>query len=231
MRSWAILAISSAIALGGSFSKDALAQSPGSPEPGRFELALGPQWTGPTSYASRDATLTTATGGSFRLFSTSSELGASPGFELRFGARVARLVQAEIVGSYATPDLRTTITNDVEASGSTTAFEPIQEFIIEAAAVVNLARWRPSPRVVPFVSAGVGYVRQLHDDRTLVQTGQMYHVGGGAKFQLVSRGEGRRLKQIGVRAEARALVRTGGITLDDRAHTAPAISAALFVRF
>jgi hypothetical protein len=230
MRSWASLALSLGIALG-AHSEDACAQSPGAPEPGRFELALGPLWMGATSYGSRDATLTTATGGSFRLFSTSSELGASPGFELRFGTRVTRLVQAEIVGSYATPDLRTTITNDVEAGGSTFAVEPIQEFVIEGAAIVNLARRRPNPRLVPFVSAGVGYVRQLHDDRTLVQTGQTYHVGGGAKFPLVSRGEGRRLKQIGVRAEARASVRTGGITLDDRAHTVPAISAAIFVRF
>ncbi len=230
MRSWASLALSLGIALGGTHSKDACAQSPDAAEPGRFELSLGPLWVGPTSYDSRDATLTTATSGSFRLFSTSSELAASPGLEFRFGTRVTRLVQAEIVGSYATPDLRTTITNDVEVVGSTLASEPVQQFIIEGAAVVHLTRWQPIPRIVPFVSAGGGYVRQLHDDRTLVQTGQTYHVGGGAKFPLVSRADGR-LKQIGVRAEARASVRTGGITLDDRAHTVPVISAAFFARF
>jgi hypothetical protein len=84
--------------------------------------------------------------------------------------------------------------------------------------------------VLPFVTMGAGYLRQLHDAKTLVETGQTYHVGGGAKLAMVSRMDGR-LKEIGLRMEARACIRSGGVALDDRAHAAAAITAALFARF
>jgi hypothetical protein len=185
---------------------------------------------GGESYGSQDASLTTSTGGSIRLFSTSSELDSTAGLELRFGGRVASNIDAEIAASYATPELRTTISGDLEATGSTVAAEPVQQFIIEGAAIIKLAKWRPRPRVLPFVSVGAGYLRQLHDAKTLVETGQTYHVGGGAKLAMVSRMDGR-LKEIGLRMEARACIRSGGVALDDRAHAAAAITAALFARF
>src|SRR5262249_40191064 len=161
-----------------------------------------------SSFGSRDATLTTASGGSTRLFSTSSELGSATGFELRFGSRVLNLIEAEVAGSYATPELRTTISADLEAAGSTLASETVEQFVIEGAAIVNLLSWRPRPTVLPFVSVGAGYLRQLHDARALVETGRTYHLGGGMKLSLRPRSEDR-LKDIGLRVEGRAFVRKG----------------------
>jgi hypothetical protein len=210
---------------------EADAQSAAPTDQGRFELSLGALWTGGESYGSQDASLTTSTGGSIRLFSTSSELNSAAGLELRFGGRVAAHIDAEVAASYATPELRTTISGDLEAAaGSTVAVEPVQQFIIEGAAIIKLTRWRPRPSLRPFVSVGAGYLRQLHDAKTLVETGQTYHVGGGAKLGMMSRMDGR-LKEIGLRMEARACIRSGGVALDDRAHTTAAITAALFARF
>ena len=146
-----------------------------------------------------------------------------------FGGRVAANIDAEVAASYTTPELRTTISTDLEAAGSTVAVEPVQQFIIEGAAIIKLTRWRPRPRVLPFVSVGAGYLRQLHDAKTLVETGQTYHVGGGAKLAMMSRMDSR--LKIGLRMEARACIRSGGVALDDRAHAAAAITAALFARF
>ena len=209
----------------------AVAQTGRQPIAGRIEVAAGPWWSGATSVGAQEATLTAADGSRFRLFSTSSGLDPAPGVELRVGARVARVVDAELVASYAVPRLSTTITADAENAAATTASEPIRQVTIEGGAVVYLPR-RLGPRLVPFVTTGGGLLRQLHERQTLVQTGRVYHVGGGIKVGLVSRAAtGKRLKQIGVRVDARALVRTAGVTLDGRAHVAPALVASLFGRF
>jgi hypothetical protein len=85
--------------------------------------------------------------------------------------------------------------------------------------------------VFPFVTAGGGYLRELHEGGTLAQTGKVVYVGGGARIPLVSRQARQRLTQLGVRADLRALVRSGGVTLDRQSHVSPAVAASLFVRF
>jgi hypothetical protein len=202
------------------------------PEPGRFEISAGPLWTGGAGYGSRDATLTSPNGDRYRLFSTTNELGAATGIEARFGVRLTRIVSAEIAGSYAVPSLNTSISSDVEGASSLIASEPIKQFTLEAAAIVLLPKWRFGSRALPFVDAGGGYLRQLHDERALVETGRIYHVGGGVKFVLATRGQSRnRRTQMGIRADACASIRTGAATLDGRAHTAPALGVSLFARF
>ena len=208
----------------------AVAQTGRGPTAGRIEVAAGPWWTGATSVGARDATLIAPDGSRFPLFSTSSELASAPGVELRVGARVARVLDAEVVASYAVPRLTTSITADIENRAAATASEPIRQITIEGAAIVYLPR-RAGPRLVPFVTAGGGYLRQFHERQTL-QTGRIYHLGGGFKVGLLSRDAGQnRVKQAGVRVDARALVRTAGVSLDNRAHIAPTLSASLFVRF
>ena len=208
------------------------AQSARDVEAGTFELSAGALWMGSASFGSRDATLTSASGGRFSLFSTATELAAASGVEGRLGVRVTRVVQAEASASYTVPQLQTTVSADTEGGTSVIASEPIRQISLEGSVLVHPARQRIGSRGIPFISAGAGYVRQLHDGQILIQTGQMYHVGGGAKFPLGSRdGRGKLLKQLGVRVDARAVVRTGGVTLDGRSHVVPALAASLFTRF
>lgn len=196
---------------------------------GRFELAAGPSWTGRESFTSKDATETAPTGGRSRLFSTSAELAAASGVEARAGVTVTRMLQVEVSSSYGRPQLRTTISNDVESAATVAASEPVRQFTFDGAVLLQLPRWHFGRRGVPFVSAGAGYVRQLHDGETLSATGQTYHVGAGVKILLKSRPTG--MKGLGVRGDARALVRTKGVAFDTRAHVSPVLAASLFVRF
>ncbi|PWT80011.1 MAG: hypothetical protein C5B57_12945 [Blastocatellia bacterium] len=198
----------------------------------RIELSGGVLWTGTASYGSRDATLTSPGGEPFRLFSAASDLAAATGVEVRLGARVTRLVRAEVSGTYAVPRLKTTIGRDVEGAAPVTASEPIKQFTVEGNGIVLISRWRIGSRGWPFVGAGAGYVRQLDDANSLVQTGRTYQVGGGVKLFLAgSQGSGQRPKEIGLRVDGRVCIRTGGITLDGGAHTVPQFGTALFIGF
>jgi hypothetical protein len=84
---------------------------------------------------------------------------------------------------------------------------------------------------MPFATAGAGYLRQLHEGATLVQTGRTYHVGGGATIALLSRDRGQWLKQMGVRVDVGAEVRNGGVALDGRSHAEPTLTAGFYGRF
>ncbi|MBI4487274.1 MAG: hypothetical protein HY655_14825 [Acidobacteria bacterium] len=198
-------------------------------ERGRFEVALGPLWVGRAAFGRADATETASSGGRFPLFSTSSELAAAPGLEARVGIRFARRLQVEASSSYRRPQLRATISGDVENAARIAVAESIQQFTFDGALVLQLARWRFGRGGLPFVSAGAGYLRELHEGRTLAAAGRTFHVGGGVKYLIVSR-DGR-WKGLGVRGDVRALVRANGAALDSRAHVSPALAASGFVRF
>lgn len=202
---------------------------PPAPLPGRFEVAAGTRWIGPTRLGILDATETGRGGARFRLFSTESDLEAAVGPEVRVGVRLTRLLQAEASLFYSTAQLSTTISSDVEGGGPATATESVTQFLIEGAIVAHLTRWRLGRQGVPYLAAGAGYLRQLHE-QTLIETGQSYHVGGGLNYLLKAWG-GRGAKAVGVRADARAGVRVKGVAFDDGLHVAPTFGASMFLRF
>jgi hypothetical protein len=198
--------------------------------PGRLELAAGLLWTGAQGLGSRDANLTTGTGSAFRYFSSTSDLLAVAGLEARVGVKVARAIDAEALASYARPQLRTRVSNDLENSAGATLTESVRQYNIGAGVTWYVSSRRSGSSVQPFATAGASYLRQLHEAATLVATGQTYHVGGGAKVLFAARAR-KRLKAIGVRLDARAVVRTKGITFDGRRSISPAVGASLFARF
>jgi len=198
-------------------------------ERGRFELSAGPLWTGRASFGSAAATETSASGGRFLLFSTSSELAAAAGIEGRIGVRLTPALQVEASSSYGRVQLRTTVSGDSDNGPSAVLGETIQQVTIDGGVMLRLARWRFGGRAVPFVAAGAGYLRQVHEGNTLAVAGQMYRAGGGVNYLLVSRNRG--LKGIGIRGDLRAVVRRKGVAFDNRAHTSPAAAASVFFRF
>ena len=44
---------------------------------------------------------------------------------------------------------------------------------------MELTRWRVGAHGVPFIAAGAGYVRALHEDRTLVDEGALWMPAAG----------------------------------------------------
>jgi hypothetical protein len=200
--------------------------------PGRLELDAGIVWTGAQALGTRDATLTTGTGSTLHLFSSTSDLLAATGFEGRVAVKVARTLDAYASMSYAKPELTTRVTSDIENSTGATVSESVRQYLVGGGIVWYVAPRRVSSRIRPFIGAGAAYLRQLHEGATLVETGQSYDVGGGVKVLFAARTRPRQLvKATGVRLEARAIVRTKGITFDGRRSIAPAAAASFFVRF
>jgi hypothetical protein len=199
--------------------------------PGRFEIAAGGLWAAPVSMGAADATETAPNGTRFRLFSSESSLASAIGLEGRIGVRLTTALQLEGSASHATPTQRIRIRSDAEGIPDITLAETVNQWTIEAALIAHLARWRVGTRSVPFLSVGVGYLRQLHERETLVEEGRIYHGGGGINVLLKQRPDDRRLKSAGVRLGARGEVRAGPGRLDNRVRIAPRVDASFFLTF
>ena len=205
----------------------ALAQAADSP--GRVEVGIGALWIGSQPLSTRAATETTATTGTSTLFNTASDLASAAGFSGRVGVRLSRRLAVEGEATFTQPVLRVAVSGDAEGAAAVTATETVQQFTVGGGVLWAVpGRW--SPRFAPFATAGGGYLRQLHEAATLVETGHYLQFGGGVNALLVS---SRRFhtKGIGVRAEVRAVVRSKGVAFDGGSKTSPAAGISLFVRF
>jgi hypothetical protein len=212
------------------YVRPAAAQSAPATGPGWLEVSVGGLWVGHQVLGTNDANETTPDGGSLKIFTTSSDLASVAGLEGRIAVRLMRSLEAEVEASYGTPRLKITISSDIENAPAVTAIEPVRQFTVGAGVVwyVPFRSWRE--RLAPFVTAGGGHLRQIHEERIFVETGQFYQVGGGVKYLLFASPRGF-INAIGARVDVRAVVRRMGVAFDDRAHAAPALGAAAFVRF
>lgn len=200
-------------------------------QPGRVEVALGVQWTSRAAMTSIDANETAADLSKLRLFSSTTELGAAAGIEARVGVRLSRRLEVEATGTYARPQLRVTAGNDYELPAGATAIatEQLRLFSVSGAVVSLVPVRRLGERTTPFVTAGAGYARELHENDTFAVGGAQFYAGGGVKRLLLTRD--RRMKSLGVRGDARAIARSKALATDDRVHVSLALTASLFVRF
>jgi hypothetical protein len=186
----------------------------------RYEVGGGVRFVGPEPFGRVDANETNPGGGQFKLFTADSTLHALVGLEARFGVRVTTALRLEAMGSYGASDLNVTLNSDAEGAASVTASERIRQFTLEGAAVMELTPWRFGAGGMPFLSGGAGYLRALHDDRALVDTGALWFAGGGVDLLFGS---------TGLRFDARALFQRG--VINDDVHATPALGASVFMRF
>ena len=212
------------------YGRAAAAQSLPAAGPGRLEVALGALWIGQFALGSNDANETTPAGGNLKIFTTSTDLGSVAGLEARVAVRLLKSLEAEVEASYGTPRLKVTISNDIENAPAVTATESLQQFTVGGGVVWYVPFHPASSRVAPFVSGGGGHLRQVHEERTFLETGQYYHVGGGVKWRLFARPRGL-INAVGLRVDARAVVRLKGVAFDDGGHASPAVGASAFIRF
>ena len=211
----------------GGWPSPALAQ-PADPPAGRVEAGIGLIWIGRQPLGARTATEATAAGGTLALFNSSSEVAAAAGFEGRLGVRLTRSLVAEAGASYLKPQLRIAISGDSESAAAVTATETMQQFTIGGGVLWYLPG--RSRRFAPFAMAGGGYLRQLHEQATLVETGRFYQFGGGVSALLIS-GRHFHTKGVGARLDVRALIRSQGVAFDGGSNTSPAVGVSAFVRF
>ena len=198
--------------------------------PGRFEVSVGSRWSGSTATDSRDATLTRPDDTPFPFFSTSSEEGQAVALDGRLSVRLTSALHLEGGVSYGRFDLRSRITADAEGVPDATVAERVTQLTVDVGLVEYLSRWAAGRRVVPFVSLGGGLARHVHEGRTLIETAGSGYLGGGLALLTSVRPEAG-LKAIGLRVEARARLRKGGVALDDSAHVFPEVGASISLRF
>lgn len=171
------------------------------PQTGRLQVSVGAGWSGGASFGDQPGDLRNPSGTAFRIFESDTHLSGSGLFEARVGFALTRRFTVEGRAAISKPELETAVTSDVEASGTFTAVEDIKQYIFDGGVLVHLDELAAFG-LRPFAIGGAGYVRQLHDDRQLVETGHLVYVGGGVTRSLFSRSQG--------------LVRSGSIRADLR---------------
>ena len=81
-------------------------------------------------------------------------------------------------------------------------------------------------RVVPFVSGGGGYLRQLDEDNADVLTGNELHAGGGLKVWF-----GTGANRLGLRLDAQASSRSKSAGFEQKRRILPVLGAGLIYLF
>jgi opacity protein-like surface antigen len=208
------------------------AQTVGPSQTSRFEVDAGGGWLGGASLGSSEANLRApdAAPATFRLFSVDSRFEAAPTFHVKAGFALTRRFGVEGGLTLSHPELRASVTNDAEAAPPITIAERIDQYSVDAGVIVMISELALGSRTVPFATAGAGYLRQLHEGRTVVEQGAVFHVGGGIKHWLLARDQGF-ISGAGLRVDARLYLMSGGVAFEDRRRPHGAISGGVFVAF
>jgi opacity protein-like surface antigen len=199
--------------------------------PGEVTVSAGFAASGGYAIGDRLAELRSSRGGGaepFTLFRAESAIDRAAGVDVRLSYAMTSWLAVEVGGSVARPRVSVTVTGDTEALTEVEITERISEYAVGASGLVYLP-YRFWSRSRPYVIGGVEYLRQLHGDRLLVETGRLAFAGGGVRYWL--RGAAGSRRALGLRGEVRLVFRTGGIDFEDRGRRYPRISALGFIGF
>ncbi len=193
------------------------------PHRGSFEVSGGVSWTGGYDAGTADGTLTRPGGGTpLILFTVSGRVLSAPGVVARLGIFLGRRVSAEATFEYNRPILRTHVTGDFELAPDTDADATITSYLAGGSLVYHFT----DGRVVPFVSGGGGYLRQLHEANTGLVTGTEVHAGGGVKIWL-----GAGAKRFGLRVDAGASARSKAAAFVPKRRVVSSVGAGMIYLF
>ena len=213
-------------------STPAAAQSASDRHRHRFDVSLGGAGVsgGRLGADTADLRRNSTTAADFPLFRADTRVESSPGFDGRVAYWLTRSLALEGGMVFMRPVVRTRVSGDAEGAAALTLEEDLDQYFFDIGGVLLLDRIRLGERTIPFVSGGAGYLRQLHEGRTLIESGQVYHLGGGLRHWLWGR-DRRFLRAAGLRADVRAYVLVNGFALDDGPRSHAAVSGAFFVTF
>lgn len=193
-------------------------------------VSIGGGWTGQEALGTvraetRATGLGTLTPSAFPLFTAESTLDAGPRAELGVAIPVTRTLLVEVLGTMARPTLSTAISRDAESAPATTVIETVDDYTVGARLLYDVPRLALGTRARPYLLAGGAYLRQLHEDQVLVETGRAWTAGAGLRVWLAGARGGR---SLGVTTEVAWQWRTGGIAFTDGARAVPSVSLRLF---
>lgn len=193
-------------------------------------ISGGPAWLGGHPIGTSTAQLRTNAPGAapppFTLFTIDSRIAPSVAGEVRVGVEITPRLSVESGAAFARRRAPFSIGGDPEAGSQALEGESLQHYVFDAGLTWELRRPRGT-RLRTFVLGGGGYFRQLHQDRTLVESGQLYYAGAGAKSWLWHRPDSSR--SLGVRGDVRVNVRRNGIDFENKTRLYPSVSLLLFL--
>jgi len=225
-----LAALAGLLALAPSVSAQTAGSGPQAWRPWHPIVSVGGGWTsreplGTVTASTRATGLGTATPSLFTLFTAESSLQAARRAELAIAVPVTRTLSVEVLGTSARPILATSIGRDAEGAPATTVSERVEDYTVGGRVVYDLPGLSIGSRARPYVVAGGAYLRQLHEDRVLVESGQVWTAGAGVRVWLRGARQGR---PLGLTAEVSWHRRTGGITFKDSGRLLPSVSLRLF---
>jgi hypothetical protein len=194
---------------------------------GRLQASVGAGWLGGSAFGGQPADLRTASSNPYRLFESETDLGGTGLFEARLGFAFTKRVTIEGRAALAKPELETTVSSDAEASGSFSAVEGIDQYVFDGGVLVRLDEFQ-ALGLTPFATGGLGYVRRLHEDQELVETGHLFYLGGGITRGLFSRPQGF-IRSGSLRADLRLNVLS--LELEEGSRSHGSVSASLVLTF
>jgi hypothetical protein len=162
----------------------------------------------------------------FTLFAVSSTMEPLAGVEANVGYALTPSLVVEGGGWFARANVAPSLSRDQEASPLSIDGEKLHQFILSGGVAWQLP-WSLGRRVAPFVTSGAGYLRQLHEERTLVESGRILYLGGGARYFIL--GGAGAARSIGVRGDVRATWRTPGVDFEDKTRMFPTLTILVFV--
>jgi hypothetical protein len=189
----------------------------------RFDVTVSGAWWDGYELGQQRAAITgpqTPTGSPVTLFDSDVAIRSGPGAEVRLGWRVFDRVYAEATGGLGMNTIEARVHDDIEQAPAMTVSSTLTQITIEGGALVELLTLRlPAGNLVPFVDGGGGYLRQVHEERVLIETGRTLYVGGGVKWHSAAPKPSGLMQRLVVRADARFVSRTGGVEVaDERRH-------------
>jgi hypothetical protein len=198
------------------------------PSRGSVEVSGGGTWAAGFDVPTLDARLTRGVeSAGFDLFSVSGRADGFPGVQVRVGVYLSPTISVEGGARYARPGLAFDLSDDAESAEDTTATETLSHYVFDGSVLFHFPKASFSGgRGVPFLSAGGGYLRELHDGNELVETGHEIHATAGVKYWF-----GRGKRRWGLRAEGGLSSRQDGFDQEDGWRMLPLVQGGLTFLF
>ena len=183
--------------------------------PPRAEVGVGIGWVGQSDIGTRDATFTGNLPGAepdpFVFFRVNERTRSGLVGSGWVGVNATDSIGVEVGFAYSRPSLKTNITDDVEGAADTSIVtSTFNQTQVEGNILYHFNKARyDDDRTVPFVFAGAGVLKQRNTSDGIDETGQVYQAGLG--FKWFSRIRQLRARGIGIRLDARYVLRDGGV--------------------
>jgi Outer membrane protein beta-barrel domain len=197
----------------------------GSSTPHRGTVEVGGGLVLIRGYDAGSSDATETRGGStvpLTLFTVTGRMQDVTGGAAQLGVYLGPRVSVEASFQYSRPILRAHIAADFESAPDTDADEKMTTYLVGGSVLYHFG----TGRVVPFVSGGGGYLRQLHEENSELLTGTEIHAGGGLKYWM-STGKHR----FGLRVDAQASVRSKSVAFEQKRRTVPTFGVGIAYQF